>query len=87
MPPILKSRQKAKETAMTHTLVASDRVEAAPVFGRDGQKIGTIERLMLDKMTGIVAYARELRRISKGSHASLSGAMEFPEIRCCTQGL
>ncbi len=42
---------------MIHTLVPSDRVEAAPVYGRDGKKIGTIERLMLNKMTGTVAYA------------------------------
>jgi hypothetical protein len=42
---------------MVHTLVASDRVETAAVYDRDGQKIGTIERLMLDKMTGTVAYA------------------------------
>ena len=42
---------------MPHTLVPSDRVEAALVFGRDGQRIGTIERLMLEKTTGRVAYA------------------------------
>ena len=42
---------------MDHTLVPSDRVERAPVCGREGQKIGTIERLMLDKLTGTVAYA------------------------------
>jgi hypothetical protein len=42
---------------MVHTLVASDRVEAAVVYGRDGNKIGTIERLMLEKVTGTVAYA------------------------------
>jgi len=32
---------------MVHTLVPSDRVEAAAVYGRDGEKIGTIERLLL----------------------------------------
>ena len=42
---------------MTHTLVPSDRVEHAAVFGRDGAKLGTIERLMLEKVTGTVAYA------------------------------
>jgi sporulation protein YlmC with PRC-barrel domain len=42
---------------MGHTLVPSDRVEAAAVYGRDGQKIGTIERLMLEKKAGTVAYA------------------------------
>ena len=42
---------------MPHTLVPSDRVEAATVYGRDGKKIGTIERLMLEKKAGTVAYA------------------------------
>ena len=42
---------------MVHNLVPSDRVERAPVCGREGEKLGTIERLMLDKITGMVAYA------------------------------
>ena len=42
---------------MAHALVASDRVEAASVYDRNGHKIGTIERLMLEKKTGTVAYA------------------------------
>jgi PRC-barrel domain len=42
---------------MTHTLVPSDRVETASVYGRDDKKIGTIERLMLEKKSGTVAYA------------------------------
>jgi PRC-barrel domain protein len=42
---------------MHHTLVPSDRVEHATVYGRDGTKLGTIERLMLDKLRGTVAYA------------------------------
>jgi PRC-barrel domain len=42
---------------MNHTLVPSDRVEHAAVCGRDGTRLGTIERLMLDKVTGTVAYA------------------------------
>ncbi len=42
---------------MVHTLVPSNRVEGAAVYGRDAGKIGTIERLMLDKRTGAVAYA------------------------------
>ena len=37
--------------------LASDRVETAVVYGPDGQKIGTIERLMLEKLSGTVAYA------------------------------
>ena len=42
---------------MPHTLVPSDRVEHANVYGQDGAKLGTIERLMLDKASGTVAYA------------------------------
>ncbi|TWB06755.1 PRC-barrel domain-containing protein [Bradyrhizobium stylosanthis] len=42
---------------MQHTMVPSDRVEHVGVYGRDGSKLGTIERLMLDKVTGTVAYA------------------------------
>jgi hypothetical protein len=38
-------------------MVPSDRVETATVFGRDCKRIGTIERLMLDKKSGVVAYA------------------------------
>jgi hypothetical protein len=40
-----------------HTLVPSDRVEHVAVYGRDGHKLGTIERLMLEKTSGTVAYA------------------------------
>jgi hypothetical protein len=42
---------------MPHTLVPSDHVETAPVYGRDDRKIGVIERLMLEKKSGTVAYA------------------------------
>jgi PRC-barrel domain len=50
-------REKNREDAMPHTLVPSDRVEHANVYGQDGAKLGTIERLMLDKTSGTVAYA------------------------------
>src|SRR3974390_698404 len=49
--------KEMKERAMLHNRIPSGRVEAAEVYGRDGQKIGTIERLMLEKLTGTVAYA------------------------------
>ncbi len=42
---------------MLHALVPSDRVEGAPVYSFNGEKIGIIERLMVDKLTGAVAYA------------------------------
>ena len=40
-----------------HTLVPSDRVEHVAVYGRDGSRLGTVERLMLEKVSGTVAYA------------------------------
>ena len=41
----------------SHTLIASDRVEGTPVRRANGEKIGAIQRLMIDKLSGGVAYA------------------------------
>jgi PRC-barrel domain len=41
----------------SHSLIASDRVEGTPVRRSDGEKIGTIERVTIDKLSGNVAYA------------------------------
>ncbi len=38
-------------------LIESDRVEGTAVYDREGHRIGTIERVMLDKITGRAAYA------------------------------
>ena len=43
--------------SQSHSLIASDRVEGTPVRRSGGGKIGTIERLMIDKVGGSVAYA------------------------------
>jgi PRC-barrel domain len=40
-----------------HNLIASDRVEGTQVRSTDGAPIGTIERVMIDKLTGNIAYA------------------------------
>ena len=40
-----------------HALIASDRVEGTVVRRPNGDKIGAIERLMIDKISGNVAYA------------------------------
>ena len=37
--------------------MASDQVEGTAVYDADGKRIGKIERLMIDKLTGKVAYA------------------------------
>jgi len=41
----------------TNNLIASDKVEGTPVRRSDGEKIGTIERVMIEKRSGQVAYA------------------------------
>ncbi len=43
--------------AQAHALVSSDRVEGTPVCRPDGERIGTIKRVMIDKRSGDVAYA------------------------------
>ena len=41
----------------TASLIGSDKVEGTPVLRSTGDKIGSIERVMIDKITGKVAYA------------------------------
>jgi hypothetical protein len=41
----------------THDLIASDKVEGTDVCRPDGEKIGAIDRLMIDKRSGHVTYA------------------------------
>lgn len=41
----------------TGTLIGSDKVEGTAVYGSDRSKIGTIERLMINKTGGKVDYA------------------------------
>ncbi len=45
------------ETRETASLIASDKVEGTAVYGADEQKIGEIERVMIEKVGGKVAYA------------------------------
>ena len=46
---------------MAHNLIASDRVEGTSVCRLTGEKIGEIQRLMIDKVSGKIAYAAWLR--------------------------
>lgn len=41
----------------TASLIASDKVEGTAVYGRDGERIGSIQRIILEKRGGRVAYA------------------------------
>ena len=41
----------------TVSLIGSDKVEGTPVYRSNGEKAGRIERIMIDKISGKVAYA------------------------------
>jgi hypothetical protein len=45
------------ESKETVSLIASDKVEGTAVYGTDDKKIGKLERVMIDKISGKVAYA------------------------------
>src|ERR1700749_2464824 len=45
------------ESRETGTLIGSDKVEGTAVYGADDQKIGSIERVMIDKISGRGCYA------------------------------
>jgi hypothetical protein len=41
----------------TVSLIGSDKVDGTAVYGADDGKIGSVERVMIDKISGKVAYA------------------------------
>ena len=41
----------------TVSLIGSDKVEGTAVYGADDNKIGNVQRIMIDKISGKVAYA------------------------------
>jgi PRC-barrel domain len=41
----------------TVSLIGSDKVEGTAVYGPDDKKIGTVQRVMIDKVSGKIAYA------------------------------
>ena len=45
------------EARETGSLIGSDKVEGTAVYGANDTKIGSIERLMIDKLSGKVSYA------------------------------
>ena len=49
--------QSTLETKETDSLIASDKVEGTAVYRSNGDKLGRIERVMIGKETGKVAYA------------------------------
>lgn len=48
---------RATERRETAALIGSDKVEGTSVYRSNGEKVGQIERVMIDKLSGKVAYA------------------------------
>ena len=65
--------QSPSTARVTHPLIASDRIEGTMVCRLDGAELGTIERLMINKISGQVAYA-----IVKAANASAARKRRFP---------
>jgi len=45
----------ATEARETGSLIGSDKVEGTAVYGENGQAIGSIERVMIEKTSGCVS--------------------------------
>ena len=45
------------EQTETASLIGSDKVEGTAVYRPNGDKVGVIERIMIDQLSGKVAYA------------------------------
>lgn len=41
----------------TVQLISADKVEGTPVYNPEGEQLGTVQKLMIDKITGRVSYA------------------------------
>jgi hypothetical protein len=52
-----KTQTRPLDQRETSSLIGSDKVEGTPVCRLNGDNIGTIERVMIDKLSGKVAYA------------------------------
>ncbi|HYG29613.1 MAG TPA: PRC-barrel domain-containing protein [Allosphingosinicella sp.] len=55
----MQATAQAPEPAVdwSHQLISSRRVEGTPVYNRAGEKLGTVHSVMIEKVSGRVAYA------------------------------
>jgi hypothetical protein len=52
-----KTQDNPLDKRETSNLIGSDKVEGTPVYRLNGENVGRIERVMIDKISGKVAYA------------------------------
>ena len=53
----MRENAMATDVRETGNLIGSDKVEGTAVYGADETRIGWIERVMIDKISGKVSYA------------------------------
>ncbi|MET3901036.1 sporulation protein YlmC with PRC-barrel domain [Devosia sp. UYZn731] len=51
------NRNASPNIKETHDLIASDKVEGTKVYDPNGEHIGSIERILVEKRSGKVSYA------------------------------
>ncbi len=51
------ARARAGETDETTRLISSQKVDGTAVYNRNGDRLGTVDHMMIDKFTGQVEYA------------------------------
>jgi sporulation protein YlmC with PRC-barrel domain len=51
------NRSTGVDMKETHDLIASDKVEGTKVYDPNGEHIGSIERILVEKRSGKVSYA------------------------------
>ena len=52
-----RTQERPLDKRETSNLIGSDKVEGTPAYRLNGDNIGQIERVMIDKIRGKVAYA------------------------------
>ena len=53
----VRNQGKTLDQRETTSLIGSDKVEGTAVYRSNGDRVGQIERIMIDKLSGKVAYA------------------------------
>ncbi len=57
MQSTVETRQETLKKNETGSLIAADKVQGTDIFNRTGDNLGEVESVMIDKLSGKVAYA------------------------------
>jgi hypothetical protein len=74
----------AIQQVSNHPLIASDRIEGTLVRRHNGEKIGRIERLMIYKASGTIAYAVRILRTVRTGRQSLPNPVVIAQVQPIT---